>query len=44
MRSAWCALRMIDRLVAIVAKRPLGHLAAGRDRSGNEFFTVYYEP
>ncbi|QDV47724.1 hypothetical protein Enr13x_76350 [Stieleria neptunia] len=34
----------IDRLAAIVAKRPLGHLAAGRDSAGNEFFTIYYEP
>ena len=32
-----------DLLYSQVASRPLGHLSGGTDRTGKDFFTVYYE-
>ncbi|MGD8350446.1 MAG: hypothetical protein PVI79_14450 [Gammaproteobacteria bacterium] len=33
----------LERLYRDCASRPLGHLSAGIDREGRDFFTVYYE-
>lgn len=34
---------LIERLLRLVADKPLGHISAGCDRGGQEYLTIYYE-